>query len=267
MIAGEHVVAIAVTEPGAGSDVAGIRSRAERVDGGYRLRGTKMFITNAGFAETMIVAAKTDPDAGHQGITTFILERGEPGMTFSEPLAKMGWHSSDTREVVLDDVFVPDDRVLGELGRGFHQIMHAFERERVLLAAMGVGLADVVLEEAMTYARERTAFGQPISRFQSVGHPLVAMASEVAAARLLALQAAERFDTDHPDASTSAAMAKLIGARVANRAADVAVQALGGAGYVEETPVAMHYRDARILRIGGGSDEVQMEILVKRLGL
>ncbi|HEX4108947.1 MAG TPA: acyl-CoA dehydrogenase family protein, partial [Solirubrobacteraceae bacterium] len=123
------------------------------------------------------------------------------------------------------------------------------------------------ISEAMNYARERLAFGQPISRFQSIGHPLVAMESEIAAARLLALQAAERFDREHPGASSSAAMAKLIGARVANRAADVAVQTLGGAGYVEETLVAMHYRDARILRIGGGSDEVQMEILVKRLGL
>ncbi|HEX4106598.1 MAG TPA: acyl-CoA dehydrogenase family protein, partial [Solirubrobacteraceae bacterium] len=140
MIRGEHVVAIAVTEPGAGSDVAGIKTPAKRVDGGWRISGTKMFITNAGFAETIIVAAKTDPGAGHRGITTFILERDEPGMTLSAPLKKMGWHSSDTREVALDDVFVPDERVLGEVGRGFHQIMHAFERERVLLGAMGVGL-------------------------------------------------------------------------------------------------------------------------------
>jgi acyl-CoA dehydrogenase/citronellyl-CoA dehydrogenase len=267
VLRGEGVVAVAVTEPGAGSDVAGISATAKPVDGGWKLNGTKMFITNAGFATVFVIAAKTDPDSGHRGISTFIVEPGDEGLHTGEPLAKMGWHSSDTRELVLDDLFVPDERLLGELGRGFHQIMHAFERERVILAAMGVGLADAAIEEAMSYARERKAFGAPIGQFQAVSHPLTEMLTDIAAARLLVYQAAERFDTDHPEASTNSAMAKLLGARVACRAADVAVQVLGGAGYIEETPISMHYRDARILRIGGGSDEVQMNIMAKRLGL
>lgn len=267
MIRGEEVLAIAVTEPGAGSDVAGIRTSAKRVDGGWVLNGAKMFITNAGFADTIIVAAKTDPDSRHHGISTFLVRGGADGMTLGEPLVKMGWHSSDTREIVFDDCFVADDRLLGAEGRGFHQIMHAFDRERLLLAAMGVGVAQAAFDGALAYARDRQAFGAAIGTYQSIRHRLSEMATDIEAARLLSYRSAGRFDQDHPTATATAAMAKLLGARVANEVVDHAVQIYGGAGYIEETPVAMHYRDARILRIGGGSDEVQMEILAKRLGL
>ena len=266
LIAGTRVAAIAVTEPGAGSDVAGIATVAHRVEGGYRLRGSKMFITNGGIADVLVVAAKTDPGAGHRGVTLFLVERDQPGFTVGRALVKMGWHASDTRELVFDDCFVPDSQVLGEVGRGFYQIMESFQLERVVLAAMGVGLAQAAFDDALAYARERTAFGQAIGKYQAIRHRLAEMATEVQSARLLTYFAATCLDAgDH--AEEAVAMAKLHTARVANRVADDAVQIFGGYGFIEETRVAMHYRDARILRIGGGTDEIQLEILAKRLGL
>ena len=267
VLAGEAVAAIAVTEPGAGSDVAGIGARARKVEGGYELRGTKMFITNAGLADVTIVAAKTDPDAGHGGITTFLVERGNPGVTLSAPLEKLGWHASDTREVVLEECFVADEAVLGTEGRGFHQIMEAFQVERLALAGMAVGLAQVALDDAIAHARERRAFGTTLSGHQTIRHRLAAAATELEAARTLTYRAAARWDADHPEAATTTAQAKLLAPQIASRVVDEALQIFGGYGFIEETPVAMHFRDARILRIGGGTDEVQLEILAKRMGL
>lgn len=267
LLAGEAVAAIAVTEPGAGSDVAGISTTARPVEGGYELRGTKMFITNAGLADLLIVAAKTDPEAGHRGITTFLVEGGAQGLSLGEPLVKLGWHSSDTREVFLDGCVVAADAVLGEPGHGFHQIMEAFQVERLTLAGMALGLGQVALEEATAHARERRTFGEPLSRHQTIRHRIAAALAELESARALTYQAAARWDEGHPEAASTVAMAKLIAPRVASRVVDEAVQIFGGYGFIEETPVAMHYRDARILRIGGGTDEVQLEILAKRLGL
>jgi acyl-CoA dehydrogenase/citronellyl-CoA dehydrogenase len=267
LLAGECVAAIAVTEPGAGSDVAGLSARAKAVDGGFLLNGTKMFITNAGFADVIIVAAKTDPEAGHRGITTFLVERGAEGMSLSAPLEKLGWHASDTREVVFDDCFVGEDRVLGEAGRGFHQIMEAFQVERISLAAMGVGLGQAALDEAVAHARERRTFGVTLGSHQTIRHRLAAASAELEGARTITYQAAARWDSGHPEAATTTAMAKLVAPQVASRVVDEALQVFGGYGFIEETPVAMHYRDARILRIGGGTDEVQLEILAKRMGL
>ena len=264
MAAGETVAAIAVTEPGAGSDVAGITATGRPVDGGYLLNGTKMFITNAGLADVLIIAVKTDPAAGHRGITTFLVEAGAPGLVLGPPLNKMGWRSSDTREVVLNDCFVSTDQVLGEVDRGFYQIMAAFQLERLGLAAMGVGLADAALDDAEAYARDRSAFGKSLSELQAIRHRLAAMRTHVEAARLLTYQGAHRLDAGHPEADRTVAMAKYLGARVANQAADEAVQIFGGLGFMDETSVARHYRDARILRIGGGTDEIQLEILAKR---
>lgn len=266
LLAGECVAAIAVTEPGAGSDVAGIATTARPVEGGFLLRGTKMFITNAGLADVIVVAAKTDPDAGHRGITTFLVERGAEGMSLSEPLEKLGWHASDTREIVFDDCFVPAERVLGEPGRGFQQIMEAFQVERISLAGMAVGLGQAALDEAVAHARERRAFGVALSAHQTIRHRLAAATAELEAARTLTYQAAARWDSGHPEAASTTAMAKLVAPRIASRVVDEALQVFGGYGFIEETPVAMHYRDARILRIGGGTDEVQLEILAKRMG-
>ena len=267
VLRGEKVAAIAVTEPGAGSDVAGLSTRATRADGGWKLRGSKMFITNAGLADVMIVAARTDPDSRHAGISTFLVHRDEEGMTLGAPLEKLGWHSSDTREVFFEDCYVDDSRLLGSEGRGFQQIMEAFQVERTVLAGMSIGLAEAALQDAVEYARERTAFGEPIARFQALRHRLAEMRTSVEAARLITYQAAARFDNGHPEAATTVAMAKLYAARVAGDVVDGALQIFGGYGFIEETPIAMHYRDARILRIGGGTDEVQLEILAKRMGL
>jgi alkylation response protein AidB-like acyl-CoA dehydrogenase len=266
---GEAIAAIAVTEPQAGSDVAGMTSSARRTqlpDGadGWVLNGRKMFITNAGLADILIVGARTSSDR-HAGVTLFLVEQDTPGLSFGKPLAKMGWHSSDTREVILDDVTLPADAVLGTEGRGFQQIMEGFQLERVALAGMGLGHAAESLDLAKAYTRERQAFGAPLTHLQTIRHKLATMEIELDSARLMVHQAAVRLDAGHPEALKTVAQAKYLAAVAANRIVDDAVQLFGGAGFVEETPVAMHYRDARILRIGGGTDEIQLEILTKGL--
>ena len=264
IIAGEKIAAIAVTEPGTGSNVGGITTRATPHGGGYRLDGTKMFITNAGIADVFVVAARTAPD-GHRGITTFIVEAGTPGLSLGQPLRKMGWHASDTREVILADCLVAPEAVLGEPNRGFHQIMSAFQLERLTLAAMGVGHAEECLALATAYARDREVFGSPLISLQATRHRLAALSVELEAARVLTYRAAARLDDGHPEAARSVAMAKYHAAIAANRIVDECVQLFGGAGFLEETAVARHYRDARVLRIGGGTDEIQLEILAKDL--
>ena len=264
LVAGESLAAIAVTEPGAGSDVARITTRASRTAGGFRLDGTKMFITNAGIADVLVVAARTGAE-GHRGITTFLVDAENPGISFGAPLRKMGWHASDTREVVLSGCEVPLDAVLGELDRGFHQIMAAFELERLTLAGMGIGHAAECLALAVEHARDREAFGTPLTGLQTMRHRLSALEVELEATRLVTYRAAARHDAGHPEAARSVAMAKYHSALASNRIVDECVQVLGGSGFLEETPVARHYRDARVLRIGGGTDEIQLEILSKDL--
>ncbi|WP_028938011.1 acyl-CoA dehydrogenase family protein [Pseudonocardia spinosispora] len=264
LASGEAVAAIAVTEPGTGSDLARVSSTARRTEDGWVLNGRKMFITNAGLADLIIVAARTGGE-GRGGLTLFLVERGTEGLSLGAPLAKMGWHSSDTREVLLDDVALPADAVLGTENRGFYQIMEAFQLERVALAAMGVGHAAECLDLARDYAGQREAFGEPLLHLQTIRHRLAEMEVQLEAARLITYQAAARLDAGHPDAPRSVARAKYLAAIAANRIVDDAVQLFGGAGFVEESPVARHYRDARILRIGGGTDEIQLEILTRNL--
>jgi acyl-CoA dehydrogenase len=264
LVAGEKIAAIAVTEPGAGSNVAGITTRATRVEGGYQLDGTKMFITNAGLADVFVIAGRTSPD-GHRGITTFIVDADNPGLSLGEPLRKMGWHASDTREVILSGCLVGEDAILGSLGRGFHQIMAAFQLERLNLAGMGLGHAAECLQLATIYARDREVFGAPLISLQTTRHRLAALSVELEAAQLLTYRAAARLDADHPQAAASVAMAKYHSAIAANHIVDECVQIFGGSGFLDETPVARHYRDARVLRIGGGTDEIQLEILAKGL--
>ena len=264
LVSGEFIAAIAVTEPGAGSNVAGMTTRATRTDDGYQLTGAKMYITNASLADVFVVAARTSPD-GYRGVTTFLVDKGTPGLTLGEPLRKIGWHSSDTREVVFDDVHLAPDAVLGEEGRGFHQIMAAFQLERVVLAGMGLGHAAECLALATAHAATREVFDVPLISLQTARHRLAAMSVDLEAARLMTYQAAARLDSGHPDAARSVAMAKYFAATSACRIVDEAVQLFGGSGFIEDNPVARHYRDARILRIGGGTDEIQLEVLAKDL--
>lgn len=259
---GEAVAAIAVTEPGAGSDVAGITSRAKATDDGWVLDGRKMFITNAGLADVLVVGARTG-EPGHRGITLFAVEKDSPGLSFSTPLRKMGWHSSDTREVVLDGVAVSREDIVGAEGRGFYQIMDGFELERIALAGMGIGHAAECLDLSRRYVAEREAFGAPLSAMQTIRHKVAEMEIELEAARLVTYQAAARLDAGHPEAGQSVARAKYLAAVMANRVADDAVQLFGGAGFLDESPVARHYRDVRVLRIGGGTDEIQLEIMTR----
>lgn len=259
---GEAVAAIAVSEPGVGSDVAGMITRARTTEDGWVLDGRKMFITNAGLADVIVVGARTG-EPGHRGITLFAVESDAPGLSFSQPLRKMGWHSSDTREVVLDGVAVSRDDVVGAEGRGFYQIMDGFELERIALAGMGVGHAAECLDLARHYVAGREAFGEPLSALQTIRHKIAEMEIELEAARLVTYQAASRLDAGHPQAAQSVARAKYLAAMMANRVADDAVQLFGGAGFLDESPVARHYRDVRVLRIGGGTDEIQLEIMTR----
>jgi acyl-CoA dehydrogenase len=265
LAAGTAIAAIAVTEPGAGSDVAGITTKARHTDEGWVIDGRKMYITNAGLADVIVVGAKTSPDAGHRGITTFVVPADTPGLSLGTPLEKLGWHSSDTREVVLDAVTVPDDAVLGGQDRGFYQIMDAFQLERVVLAAMGLGHATEAITLVTEYVRGREIAGAPLSGLQTIRHRVAAMEVELDAARALTYQAADRLDRNHPEAGRTVAAAKYFAAKAAAWIVDEALQLFGGAGYLEETPIVRHQRDVRILRIGGGTDEIQLEILSKRL--
>ncbi|MGH3632130.1 MAG: acyl-CoA dehydrogenase family protein [Sciscionella sp.] len=264
LASGAAVAAIAVTEPGTGSDVARITTSARRTEEGWLLTGRKMFITNASLADVLVVAARTG-EPGRGGVTLFLVERDAPGLSAGGPLVKMGWHSSDTREVLLDEVTVRPDAVIGTEGRGFYQIMVGFQLERIALAAMGLGHAAECLALAKRYAGEREAFSAPLTHLQTIRHRLATMEIDLAAARLVTYQAAARLTAGHPEAPRSVAMAKYLAATVANRVVDDAVQLFGGAGFVEESAVARHYRDARILRIGGGTDEIQLEILTREL--
>ncbi|WP_226364941.1 acyl-CoA dehydrogenase family protein [Pseudonocardia sp. ICBG162] len=262
LAAGEAMAGIAVTEPGTGSDVAGITSTARPAGGGWTIDGRKMFITNAGLADVLVVAARTGGPR-HSGITLFVVPTDAPGLSVGRPLRKMGWHSSDTREVVLDGVAVGPEDVVGTENRGFHQIMEGFQLERIALAGMGLGHAAECLDLVRSYVREREAFGAPLARLQTIRHRVAVMEIELDSARLLTHRAAARLSSGHPEAETSVARAKYVAAIAANRIVDEAVQLFGGAGFVEESPVARHYRDARVLRIGGGTDEIQLEILAK----
>ena len=267
MIAGKMVAAIAITEPGAGSDVAGISSLARKVEGGYKISGSKIFITNGGIADWIIVAAKTDPNERHKGISQFIVLPTDTGFSVGRPLEKMGWHSSDTRELRFDDCFVPDDRLVGEVGRGFYQIASAFQTERLVLVGMALGHAQVCLDLSLEYAKQREAFGHTIGKFQAIRHKLAQMTIDLKTSRLLALDAAHKLDANAPDSLSVVSMAKYHCCRVACEIADHAMQIFGGMGYLEETRIALHYRDARILRIGGGTDEIMLEVVAKQLGL
>ena len=265
-IAGEKVAALGITEPDAGSDVAGIRTRARRVDGGYVVSGAKTFITNGVRCDYVVTAVKTTDAGGHQGLSFLIVESDAEGFVVSRKLDKLGWHASDTGELALQDVFVPEENLLGEENRGFYLIMANFQWERLLMALGAVGSMQVTLDRTLDYAREREAFGRPIAGHQAIRHKLAEMALKLEVGRSVTYNALRLFANGH-DAVREVTIAKLKTQRDAFEVADAAVQVHGGAGYMREYEVERAARDTRLGPIGGGTDEVMKEILGKQLGL
>jgi len=254
----------ACTEPAAGSDVAGLQATASRTADGWLLRGEKVFITNASMAQALIVVARVEGTSGHDGLTLFIVEGQAEGLSYGQRARTLGWRASCNCPVYLDNVFVPDSQVLGEPGRGFGAIVRTFELSRVEVAAASVGIARAALEYARDYAVERQAFGRPISRFQGLSFPLADAATRLHAARLLTWEAARAADRGQP-LDARAAMAKLFASETAVEVTGLAVQVLGGHGYVEDHPVEKWLRDARLETIEEGTSEIQRLIISKAL--
>ena len=263
-IRGEKISALGITEPDAGSDVAGIRTTAKKVDGGWVVNGSKTFITNGVRADYVVTAVKTTAEGGHHGISFLIVDRG-PGVESSK-LEKMGWHASDTALISFDDVAVPDENLLGEENQGFYLIMANFQWERLSMALGSVGAMQVMFERTLAYAKERRAFGRPIGSHQVIRHKLAEIALRIEAGRDLTYHALRRF-VDSGDAVNEVTMAKLATQRAAFDTADDCLQIHGGAGYMVEYDIERAARDARLGPIGGGTDEIMKEILGKSFGL
>jgi len=264
---GRKLGAFGLTEPEAGSDAGNVKTRAVLDGDGWLVNGAKQFITNAGteISGHVAITAVTGERDGRPQISNLIVENGTPGYEQGTPYRKMGWNASDTRPLTFTDCRVPEEQLLGPRGAGFKQFLHILDIGRIGVAAMGVGLAQGALDEALAYARERQAFGQSISKFQAIQAKLADMATEIEAARLLTYKAAWEKDEGR-NFTLTAAQAKLKTGRLAVRASEEAVQIHGGYGYIEEYPVCRFYRDAKILTIGEGTDEVQQMVIARALG-
>jgi alkylation response protein AidB-like acyl-CoA dehydrogenase len=284
LASGQVLGGFGLTEPGAGSDAAGTQTTAVKSDGGWVLNGSKIFITHAGVGEVFVATALTEREAGTRGITSFIvtkpttdLERAQAlgvghadGLEYTEGVRagkkedKMGWRASDTRELVFEDAFVPDENVLGEPGMGFTNFMKTLDSGRIGIGALSVGIAGGAYEEALRYATERRQFGQPIAEFQGIQFMLADMATEIEAARHLVYHAAWLKEQGRPF-TKEAAMAKLFASEVAMRVTTKAVQVHGGYGYTKEYPVERMMRDAKICEIGEGTSEIQRLVIARNL--
>ncbi|MCX7821885.1 MAG: acyl-CoA dehydrogenase family protein [Syntrophobacterales bacterium] len=264
---GEKLAAFALTEPGAGSDVSAIRTRAVRVGDEYILNGTKQWITNGGEADIYSVFAITDPSKGPRGASCFVVEKGDPGFFFGKKEKKLGIRTSATRELVFNDCRIPRSRLIGKEGLGFIIAMKTFDKSRPGIGALGVGLAQEALDISVEYARKRIQFGKPIISFQVIQHKIADMAMKIEAARALIYSAARYLDTkaDAPDASKIAAMCKVFASDVAVQVALEAVQVLGGYGYMRDYPVEKLLRDSKILQIYEGTNEIQRNIIGQEL--
>ncbi|MFC4405527.1 acyl-CoA dehydrogenase family protein [Haloarchaeobius iranensis] len=263
---GESATCSCISEPAHGSNVAGIETRAERDGDEWALNGTKMWITNGTVADVAVVMAKTDPDAGHRGITAFLVPTDLDGFETTKIDNKLGIRASDLAEIVLDDVRVPAENVIGEVGKGFYQLMAFFADGRTNVAAQAIGTAQAALDAAVDYAAEREQGGQRIGEYQAIRHKLSEMATNVEAARSLAYRAATHVeDGDDDVAAKFASMAKLFASEHAVDVADEAIQVHGGAGFVTDHPVERFYRDARITKIYEGTSEIQKNIIADRL--
>jgi alkylation response protein AidB-like acyl-CoA dehydrogenase len=263
LCSGERLGAFGLTEPEAGSDAGNVRTRANLAEGEWTINGAKQFITNAGtdISGLVCITART----GEEEISNIIVPNGTSGYEQGEPYRKMGWNASDTRPLAFSDCRVPEENLLGPRGQGFKQFLHILDIGRIGVAAMGVGLAQGALDEALKYAKQRKAFGKSISKFQAIQAKLADMSTEIEAGRLLVYKAAREKDAGR-NFTLTAAQAKLKTGRLAVRCAEEAVQIHGGYGFIEEYPVCRFYRDAKILTIGEGTDEVQQMVIARALG-
>src|ERR671936_351086 len=260
------VPAIAMTEPDAGSDLAGIQTVARKEGDAWVINGSKIFITNGARADWVLVVCKGDRQRGHTGYQLIVVEKGTPGFKVARTLKKLGMHSSDTAELVFEDCRVPAENLIGEEGEGWRQLMWELQGERMIAAAGEVAGAERLYQYAMEYARNRSAFGQPIANFQVIKHRLVDMATRTECVKAFVYQTAKRWDDgEYPVREIS--QAKLLASQNVVWVADQAIQILGGHGYMREFPVERAWRDARLARIGAGTDEIMKEIIAKSYGL
>jgi alkylation response protein AidB-like acyl-CoA dehydrogenase len=271
-IAGEKIGCLGITEPGAGSDVAGIRTKAIKDGDEYLISGSKTFITNGARADFILLVAKTDPDARHEGITLFLVDlRDEdgnpvPGFEVARKLEKMGMHASDTAELSFEEVRVPAENVLGEIGKGFYHISWELQSERMVAAAGSVAGAERMFERTLEYAKEREAFGRPIGKFQAIRHKFAEMATKIEAAKQFNYVVAWRYaNGEYPVREITEV--KLFTSRMGCEVADECLQILGGYGYMKEYEIERAYRDVRLNRIGAGTDEIMLDIIGRSYGL
>ena len=264
LISGEHVGSLAMSEAGAGSDVVGMKLRAEKVQGGYVLNGTKFWITNATHADTLVVYAKTSPGEGSRGITTFLIEKDMAGFSIGQKLDKMGMRGSPTAELVFNDCEVPDENVMGPVDGGVGVLMSGLDYERTVLAGIQLGIMQACLDCVLPYVRERKQFGKPIGSFQLMQAKVADMYVALNSARAYVYQVAKACDSGRTT-RFDAAGAILYASENAVRVANEAVQALGGAGYTKDWPVERYYRDAKLLDIGAGTNEIRRMLIGREL--
>jgi alkylation response protein AidB-like acyl-CoA dehydrogenase len=264
LAAGEALGAWGLTEPGSGSDAAALATRAELQSGQWVLNGSKAFITNASVASAAVVMARTEPGRKAKGISAFIVPKGAPGFSSGKPYRKLGLHASDTAELIFDDARIPAENLIGERGAGFAQAMMVLEGGRIAMAAMGVGIAQAAVDQAVRYMKQRRAFGKTLAEFNGLQGMIADLATEVEVARLLTLRAAYLKDRGRP-ALHAAAMAKLFASEAAMKAATKAVQIHGGAGYITEFPVERIFRDAKLTEIGEGTSEIQRMVIAREI--
>lgn len=265
-VSGDIITSIAMTEPGAGSDLQGIRTTAVDAGDHYVLNGSKTFISNGILSDLVVVVCRTDPDAGHQGISLLVVERGMEGFERGRNLAKMGLHAQDTAELSFTDVRVPKQNLLGEEGRGFVYLMENLPQERVSIGCIAVAAVEHVLDLCLAYAKEREAFGKPIGKFQHNRFVLAEMATEAHIARVFINDCVLRLNAGEVDTAL-ASMAKWWTTELQKRVVDAGVQLHGGYGYMDEYPISKAYTDSRIQTIYGGTTEIQKEIIGRMLGL
>jgi isovaleryl-CoA dehydrogenase len=260
LVSGEHVGSLAMSEAGAGSDVVSMKLRADRVDGGFRLNGTKFWITNAPYADTLVVYAKTTPDAGSKGITAFLIEKGFAGFAIGQKIDKMGMRGSPTAELVFDDCFVADAQVMGPLNGGVKVLMSGLDYERVVLSGIQIGIMQACLDVVLPYVRERKQFGVPIGDFQLMQAKVADMVVALNTSRAYVYAVARACDAGRTTRH-DAAGAILYASENAVKVAGEAIQALGGAGYTRDWPVERYWRDAKLLDIGAGTNEVRRMLI------